>query len=76
LKIFRFEVKLAAVADSVALVDMRRNQFRSPGNAVQARLRFANIVQSDDRAVSSVIVRDDRKTAMTDKPFRFPRSPA
>jgi hypothetical protein len=67
---------LAAVPDSVALVDVRRNQFRSQGNAVQARLGVANIGQGDDKAISIVIPGDDRKIAMTEKPFRFPILPA
>ena len=48
LKVFRLEVKLAAVFDSARIVEMRWDQLCAYGNATQARLRFANIVESDD----------------------------
>ena len=57
LQIFRLEVKLAAVVAAVGSVDMRRDQLGAHGNAAQARLRFANIVESDDGSISVVILR-------------------
>jgi hypothetical protein len=48
LKIFRLKVELTVVADVVPFVEVGRDQFRVDGDATQARLRFANIVESDD----------------------------
>ena len=48
LKVFRLEVKLAAVFDAARLVEMRRDQLCPYRNTTEPRLRFANIVKSDD----------------------------
>jgi hypothetical protein len=76
LKIFRLEVKLAvvfrlaggltgrSVGLPLGLVDVRRNQFGSSGNALQARLRFANVIESDDETISTVILVDDKKGSL------------
>jgi hypothetical protein len=60
LKVFRFEVKLAVVFDAFGVMDMRRDQFCTRGDATQARLCFANIVESYDRAISVIILRGGR----------------
>jgi hypothetical protein len=57
LQVFRFEVKLALVVRVRRFVEMRRNQLGTNRDAAQARLRFANVVESDDGSVSTVILR-------------------
>jgi len=43
------------------LVDVRRDQLGTSGDALQARLRFANVIESDDGTISIVILVDDEK---------------
>jgi hypothetical protein len=62
LKIFRLEIKLTTVVKVGGLVEMRRNQMGANGNTAQARLRVANVVESDDGNIPAT--------------SRFPISPA
>ena len=53
LQIFRLEIEPAAVRVVVRFVDMRGNERGARGNATQARLRVAKVVESDDEGVST-----------------------
>ena len=56
LQVFGLEKELAAVFELGRFVDVRRNQPGAHGDAAQTRLRFANVVESDDGTVSIVIL--------------------
>ena len=56
LEVFGFKIKLAAIFDSVRFMEVRRNQLCADGDASQARLRFANIAESDDGTVSAFMI--------------------
>jgi hypothetical protein len=53
LQILRLEIKLASVVQFVRLMDVRRNQPGTDGNAVQASLRGENVVERDDGSISA-----------------------
>jgi hypothetical protein len=59
LMVFRLEVELASVfalgVEAIGLVNVLGDQLGAHGDAAQARLRFANIVESDDGRISVVI---------------------
>jgi hypothetical protein len=49
------------------LVDVRRDQLGFSSDALQARLRFANVIESDDGTISIVILVDDEKGSPENK---------